>query len=343
MREEELMESGWYFQVGDKVQVSLDHAFVSFNSNLQPHGHCIVAKYPFIVQMSWKDGIVHGQIVVANLRTQSLLGVYIVNRGIVVHSKDMSSLSEEILDNCNTGERWDGTVCGDSPCGWGCFYDENNQLVYEGFRLSSCDVCYGVYYHSPLGTQIVFYEGMIYNGKHFGMGRFFNRRGEKEYEGEWINDSNLFSESCRLMPEDRELTNLTSLTNQIDFDSYSGAHFHSIQFQNIWRLKQIIIGDYCMISSESGTNQNPLSLSLIDLPNLHLLQIGNNSLTKYNEFSISRCPQLDHIVVGNTAFVNCSRFSIESREVFGLSSRFTPVRSSKHWFWFICMCNYRFI
>ena len=343
LREEELAESGWYFKVGDKVQIPLDYAFVSFNNHFQPHGHCVISKFPFVVQVSWRDGVIHGQIVVANLQTRTLSAVYIANRGTIVYSKDMSSLSKDILDDYNTGERWDGTVCDASPCGWGCYYDEDNHLLFEGFRLSSCDVCYGIYYQCHLETQLLYYEGMIYNGEHFGMGRFFNRHGEKEYEGEWIYDSNLFSEICRVVPQDTEVTNLLSLTKQILFDNYSGAYFFSIHIHQIWKLEQIVIGDYCMVSGEPGTTQSPLALTLSYLPNLRLLQIGNHSLTNYNMFSISCCPQLNRIFIGNTAFVSCWRLVIESRKAMTLLSRFTSIRRGKYWFWIFCMCYCRFV
>ena len=312
-REEELMESCWYFKVGESVHISLDNAFVSFDGQFQPHGHCIISKYPFVVQVNWKHGVVHGQIVVANLQTRSIVAVYIANRGIIVYSKDLSTLSKDIIDDFCTGERWDGTVCDSSPCGWGCYYNEYNYLVFEGFRLASCDVCYGIYYYSDLKKQPISYEGMVYNGDRFGMGRLFDRRCEKEYEGEWINNACLFSEICRVVPEDIEVVNLFSLTKLIQFDNYSGSRFCSIHIQQMWKLEQIVIGEYCMVCRQPGTAQNPPSLTLNDLPNLLVLQIGDYSFANYNVFSISGCPQLNCISIGDRTFTICGQFVLESR------------------------------
>ena len=147
--------------------------------------------------------------------------------------------------------------------------------------------------------------------------------------------------SC--VPQDTEVTNLLSLTKQILFDNYSGAYFFSIHIHQIWKLEQIVIGDYCMVSGEPGTTQSPLALTLSFLPNLRLLQIGNHSLTNYNMFSISCCPQLNRIFIGNTAFVSCWRLVIESRKAMTLLSRFTSIRRGKYWFWIFCMCYCRFV
>lgn len=81
---------------------------------------------------------------------------------------------------------------------WGQFFDENNRVVYEGFRYKERNVCYGTYYHENMVDRIVYYQGMIYDDEHYGMGRFFDRNGTKEYEGEWIGDSNAFPACSRL-------------------------------------------------------------------------------------------------------------------------------------------------
>ena len=88
----------------------------------------------------------------------------------------------QVLDMSASGERWEGDVLDDQPCGWGVLYDKGNNREYEGFRVGDVNVCYGTRYYSDLG--VIDYEGEWCEGKRWGRGVQFDRKGGLQYEGE---------------------------------------------------------------------------------------------------------------------------------------------------------------
>lgn len=49
----------------------------------------------------------------------------------------------KILDMNDEGDRWEGDVLKDKPCGWGILYDKEGRVVYNGFRNGYVNVCWG--------------------------------------------------------------------------------------------------------------------------------------------------------------------------------------------------------
>ena len=103
-----------------------------------------------------------------------------------VNGEDVNGIEHNrVLDLSDDGERWEGNVLDNKPCGWGVLYDSENRMVYEGFRLKDVNVCYGRSYYPDIHT--VEYEGMIFEGKRWGRGVQYDRNGKTMFEGEWMN------------------------------------------------------------------------------------------------------------------------------------------------------------
>ena len=64
---------------------------------------------------------------------------------------------KQVLDLSDDGERWEGDVLNNQPCGWGVLYDKEGEKKYEGFMIDEAYVCYGTRYYSDI--QRVEYEG----------------------------------------------------------------------------------------------------------------------------------------------------------------------------------------
>ncbi|OAO14926.1 hypothetical protein AV274_3370 [Blastocystis sp. ATCC 50177/Nand II] len=64
---------------------------------------------------------------------------------------------KQVLDLNDDGERWEGDVLNNQPCGWGVLYDSEGEKKYEGFMIGEAYVCYGTQYYSDI--QRVEYEG----------------------------------------------------------------------------------------------------------------------------------------------------------------------------------------
>ena len=58
--------------------------------------------------------------------------------------------------------------------------------MYEGFRLKDVSVCYGRSYYPDI--QKVEYEGEIHDGKCWGRGTHYDRKGNRVFDGEWMNN-----------------------------------------------------------------------------------------------------------------------------------------------------------
>ena len=107
-----------------------------------------------------------------------------------VEGVDLSGLQHnQIVDLSMEGDRWEGDVLNNSPCGWGVLFDKNNERVYEGFRIGEANVCYGRTYYSDISR--VEYEGEWCDGVRWGRGVLFDRNGGVVYDGEWLDDDPL--------------------------------------------------------------------------------------------------------------------------------------------------------
>lgn len=293
------------FSLHQKVELDLKFAFVYYDNASRPDGHGILADYPLILQVNWKSGIVDGEMIVANVETKMLEGVYTVENGVVQCSAKMDGVETNIVDNLSTSERWEGGIRDHEPCGWGQFFDENNRVVYEGFRYKERNVCYGTYYHENMVDRIVYYQGMIYDDEHYGMGRFFDRNGTKEYEGEWIGDSNAFSsvftigeDSCRL----------NSMTHRVTTNSHSMYYSRPLVFRQLWHLEKIELGDSCFMSPLPS-----LFVSIDSLSVLRSITIGSFTCIYFSQLTITSCPSLERVVIANKSFIHCNTIAFSGR------------------------------
>ena len=109
---------------------------------------------------------------------------------LVVNGEDVSEIEHnQVLDLSDDGERWEGDVLHNEPCGWGVLFNADGEKVYEGFRVGDVSVCYGIQYYSDI--QKVEYEGMIFEGKRWGRGVQYGRDGNTMFDGEWMNNTRL--------------------------------------------------------------------------------------------------------------------------------------------------------
>ena len=83
---------------------------------------------------------------------------------IRVNGEEVSGVKHKrVLDLSDDGERWEGDVLNNQPYGWGVYYDSENRMVYEGFRIGEVNVCFGTRYYSDVG--LIEYKGEWFEGK----------------------------------------------------------------------------------------------------------------------------------------------------------------------------------
>ena len=170
-----------------------------------------------------------------------------------------------------------------TPFGWGKRFNENGDLMYEGFSIFDSYCLYGTDYYPDLHTAR--YEGNWCDGKRCGKGVLYNRRGEKVYEGEWMSDSQVIKPTVGV-ENTPHLPGLTSF------------------------LEILIIGENCCNKCDS--------LLLNDYPRLKALKIDNGSFNMESQegllFSCVNCPELAVIDLGTKVMKAFKRILIQGRE-----------------------------
>ena len=81
-------------------------------------------------------------------------------------------IKDDIIDLSENGERWEGDSLDHLPYGYGCIFNSENQIVYEGFVFNGMKVCFGKEYYEDVG--IIEYIGHFYNNIRNGNGIFFH-------------------------------------------------------------------------------------------------------------------------------------------------------------------------
>ena len=188
-----------------------------------------------------------------------------------------------IIDLNDAGERWEGCTMNGMPFGWGKRFNENGDLMYEGFSIFDSYCLYGTDYYPDLHTAR--YEGNWCDGKRCGKGVLYNRRGEKVYEGEWMSDSQVIKPTVGV-ENTPHLPGLTSF------------------------LEILIIGENCCNKCDS--------LLLNDYPRLKGVHIGSGSFGKESEeemlFSCVNCPELIILELSACVMQHYKRMLIQGEE-----------------------------
>ena len=236
-------------------------------------------------------------------------------KGEELNEMDLSELVEnEIVDLNDDGMRWEGEVLKGDLFGYGCLYDEENELEYEGWMIEGKKRCYGIEYWNDIGLKK--YCGCYYDGLKNGYGLLYDRNGMIEYEGlfkddvvidvnddmrmKWIGIYDLLLAGC-----------VESLTIG---DGFNGSDMSSLILNySLISLKRIEIGNGCF------TNVNRFVID--GLNELKSVNIGMGCFGLYENkimrisCLIMNCDQLSEIHFGAGAF-----FYYESLELKDLPS-----------------------
>ena len=102
--------------------------------------------------------------IVMELCLNAVIEVDIASHTLIrVNGEDVKGIEHaQVLDLNDNGERWEGDVLNNQPYGWGVYYDSENRIAYEGFRIGDVNVCYGRSYYPDV--QKVEYEGEWFEG-----------------------------------------------------------------------------------------------------------------------------------------------------------------------------------
>ena len=183
-----------------------------------------------------------------------------------------------VIDLSDKGDRWEGDSLKDSPFGYGCKYNSENQIIYKGFVFKGMKVCFGNEFFGDAG--IIEYEGEYYKNMRFGYGKLYDKKSNLLYEGEWLNNQPIELTTVTLSKEMKE--------NDISFG-----------------VKELIIKD--------EYKGNGCKFILHSYPHLKLLHIGRNCFSNVIVFEISNCVELEEMFIGKCSFNRINKDSKENK------------------------------
>ena len=264
--------------------------FCHFNGNLEAVGNALaILNHSVVEQLEIKDGMLCNYLFLVDYQLRKIIHCVEFDDEGAGYSQEITPYFS-IIDFDDYGARWEGECANDMPCGWGCCYDADGNLEYEGFRFGEKNVCYGCYFYPDLHS--VKYIGTIHNGNRVGKGVSYGRNGEELYSGYWLDDVPLqyeqdgsihsFSTFACLHPSDSCLLNISLLVE----------------------LKRLIIS--------SCSCRHVRSLSIVNAPKLEILKIESFSFTSLlEEYSlpfeecsliVSACPLLREVTIEDQCF-----------------------------------------
>ena len=182
----------------------------------------------------------------------------------------------KVLDLNDDGERWEGDVLNNQPYGWGVLYDSENRMAYEGFRLGDVNMCYGRSYYSD--ARVMEYEGEWYEGKRWGRGVWYDRKGEVKRDGEWMNDKDEI-EKCVLLNEWNYFLHCFIEELIVSKKSCNGREWSALDLSFMSHLRLLGVGDECF--------ENVKEVKLIGLNEMERVVIGEKSFTKFWHGSVT--------------------------------------------------------
>ncbi len=250
--------------------------------------------------------------IVVELHLNAVIEVDIASHTLLrVNGEEVSGVEHKrVLDLSDDGERWEGDVLDNQPCGWGVLYDSENRRVYEGFRIRGVNVCYGTKYYSDV--QKVEYKGGICEGKRWGRGTLFDRTGKTVFDGEWMNDDNQIEKRVVLNEENQFLhSHIEELI--VENNSCNGPEWNALDLSFISHLRLLEVGDKCF--------ENVKEVKLIGLSKLERMVIGKKSFTKKKNsdgndpnrrFCLKNCERLRELKIGRYSFNDYCMCEIEN-------------------------------
>ena len=249
--------------------------------------------------------------VVMELRLNGVIEMDVESRELLrVNGKDVSSIEhKQVLDLNDDGERWEGDVLNNQPCGWGVLYDSENRRVYEGFRVGDVNVCYGRSYYPE--NQKVEYEGGICGGMRWGRGIQYDRTGNTVFEGEWMNNEPLSKRV--VVNEENQLLHNHIEELIVSNNSCNGPEWTALDLSLMSNLRVLEVGDECF--------ENVKEVKLINLSMLERVVIGRESFTKQKNdcdsdpnrhFYLKDCERLRELKMGRYSFCDYSVCEIEN-------------------------------
>ena len=245
-------------------------------------------EYSHVLTIVDEDTIVYGSIdpnkrkeyfIMASKSKRRFLTVMYVNEEGMAVPVEFDQDRVEILDINGFGERWEGPTLRNCPFGWGKRFDEEGELVYEGFSVFGKYSLYGTEYDP--GSHVVLYEGTWCDGLRCGRGESYDRNGSLLCNGEWAGGHPITTSRLTVPDSTDLLPPLASFIVSLRIGEKSCASNSSLVLQSFPRLREVVIGN-----ESFGKSEEEMVLACVDCPELVNIVIGEKAMQFFNRMII---------------------------------------------------------
>ena len=254
--------------------------------------------------------------IVASKSRKRLVSVLYVDEDGNVVPVEVDQEKVEIIDIGGLGERWEGPTLEDSPFGWGKRFDEDGELVYEGFSVFGNYSLYGTEYYPD--SHNLSYQGTWCDGLRCGRGRQYDRNGSVVYEGEWVNDFPMVDVILCVPDSTNLLPPIASLVVSLRIGKKWCGSNSSLVLQSFPRLRELVIGG----ESFGKESEEKLLFSCVKCPELVSISLEEKAMQFFSKVIITGKsenkkrgidnPKLRKLNVGNHCVTHFCELRIES-------------------------------
>lgn len=226
------------------------------------------------------------------------------------------------LDLDTDGRRWEGGVKDGLLCGYGCLYNSEGRVVYQGYMMNGKKICYGKEFSDDINQ--VKYSGSFLNGKRFGPGILYNRNGGIEYDGLWrddkprsaefdgrfidnYNETVVIADNSFNSPEQLMLTSFFSNLRQFTIGSDCFEKAENFYLDGLHKLEHLVIGRRSFTLTKNRDiiffcHKRAGVFQVKNCSKLKTIQIGAFSFGDYHMFDLDNLPSLQSVHIGDFSF-----------------------------------------
>lgn len=283
--------------------------------------------YDFESAADYGLSTVGDKIVVCDFRNSELRSLEINTKTHEMNLKVDDQESEvECEDGCldldPDGRRWEGGVKDGLPCGYGCLYSSEGRIVYQGYMMNGKKICYGKEFYDDI--NLVKYCGSFLNGKRFGKGTLYNRKGDVEFDGLWrddkprsaefdgrfidnYNETVVIADNSFNSPEQLMLTSFFSNLRQFTIGSDCFEKAENFYLDGLHKLEHLVIGRRSFTLTKSPDiiffcHKRAGVFQVKNCSKLKTIQIGDYSFGDYHMFDLDNLPSLQSVHIGDFCF-----------------------------------------
>lgn len=263
------------------MHIDINHCWFAFNPVIDKrtgayHGLFELAPFLLMQVYNWR-------VVVVDVSQRKTLFVKGIDLSEVKHN--------EIADLNVNGDRWEGDAVYGKPCGWGVFYDKDNHMTYEGFRIDKMNVCYGRSFFGDVGG--VEYEGEWCEGKRWWRGTQYDRKGNMLFNGEWLDDYSQIDNVGMIIGNSLACNRIERLF--VSENSCNQLEGGVLDLRFMTELKELVVHNRSFFFVEE--------VRLIGLERIETIRIGDECFMQHDgRFYLKNCPSLKELRILGKSF-----------------------------------------